>query len=258
MLKCNNPSTPPPPNPPPEQHNRMLVDEALRYMNFTDEWWGRKTKYPGYRSGQCSGNCLCYQFKKDSPNDEYYGVAYSFGNKDTPEDFFNKISSALNPQNNVDCKWGKYKAYKPGLHSDEYWYYRNNITSWVDSLKKWAGIDCSGLVQRCAYAAKPGSAIDIPYIGGFNEFGGELSISQLKNRTTVINHNNWNEIWNGDIVFYPSHVVIISDKGTSQDDAYVIHSCGAFGFRERSVRCDRFLRLVNTLGNNFEIRRFNW
>ncbi|MBS4015814.1 MAG: hypothetical protein KGZ86_05215 [Candidatus Latescibacteria bacterium] len=159
-----------------------------------------------------------------------------------------------------NCNWAVYNAFKPGLHRDEYNYYNSN-NMWR-SIYLWAGIDCNGLVQRCAYAA--GFWFNDVYYWGnigngeFNYIKGELSIDSITKYTNPVDTStiNWStNVKVGDIVIYAHHIGIISFVGTSSTSAWMIHACGALGWDKRSVREDINIR-QSSFGTFREVRRF--
>jgi cell wall-associated NlpC family hydrolase len=99
-----------------------LVAEAQRYVNCASWWYFRRDITDTI--GPPPQNC---------------GVIYSYGNKDDIALFNMKLNKSPGAQN-----WAGY-LYKTGLFYEE----------WDENKPYgyWAGIDCSGLVQRCANAA---------------------------------------------------------------------------------------------------------
>ena len=191
-----------------------LVSEAYSYVNNYRYWMGRRGIDDLY-------GFVCF----------LQGVAYSYGNKDTYLHFTQKIDAAGYPY--CPDYWYQYtNYYKPGLHKEEY----DRGTAWTkgawEYLPKWAGIDCSGLVQRCAYAA----GYNVPNIGNgeFNQWGGELRARDFVNYADKIcdqSETNITKIKIGDIVLYGlsyEHIAIIVDTSgaPSIENIKVLHAYG--------------------------------
>ncbi len=190
------------PDPDPESENpgddsspsgnpQVMVTEAWKYVNNSRYWLGRQNEDDliGY---------VCFM----------QGVAYSYGNKDT----YGHFNTKINASGFTYCPdyWYEYtNHYKPGLHTTEIdW---SSSKSWGYPLK-WAGIDCSGLVQRCAYKA---GYKDIPNIGDgkINEWGGYISSGDFPGYSDYIcnQKGSYTNVKVGDIVLYPGHIVLVSD-----------------------------------------------
>ena len=152
--------------------------------------------------------------------------------------------------------WYEYtNYYKPGLHSSG--------IDWTSSKSwgyppRWAGIDCSGLVQRCAYAA----GYDIPNIGNgkFNKWGGEISSGDFIFYSTNICDQNGdvNKVKVGDIVLYNGHIAIVSDidMAVKENNIYkikIIQANGGPFWSDRVVLESE----ITEPGYNFIIRRLN-
>lgn len=187
---------------PADERALKMVKEAERYYNYTSlyGWYVRTSA--------------------TDTTGQYYdvGMPYSFGNKDTPEDFDDKI--VIDELENSIAQWSDYNLcdYVVGLLYDEWANYKQSDPNYLPS--NWAGIDCSGLVQRCAYAG--GYRFDDKSYQGnigdgeFNSFGGEI-YSQDFNKyftewiTDDVNlYYDYDKVKAGDIVIYPGHVALVS------------------------------------------------
>jgi hypothetical protein len=95
---------------------------------------------------------LIWVVNKTNPNYEIYqvsgvtiiGEAYSYGNKDTPTDFLNRIAEGKKPRN-----------------------WQSNYQSNPGSVNQYAGIDCSGLVTNSWHFGFAVSSNDLPEYTGF-------------------------------------------------------------------------------------------
>lgn len=189
---------------------QKMVKEAERYYNYYYD--------PGW---------LVRTSATDTIGDWYYsGMPYSYGNKDTIEHFVTKMDA-----DGSVISWDEYSSYKTGLLTSE--------TNWDDPNympTKWAGIDCSGFVQRCAYAAGyrfSGVSWEGNIGNGqFNTFGGEIYSQDFKNYFSQWITDNYSNdvdlIEPGDIVIYSGHVAMVSTIEGSV--VKVLNSLGAFDY----------------------------
>lgn len=122
--------------------------------------------------------------------------------------------------------WSDYYKYKVGLLYNEWkqWYDAGTPSYHNYNPKKWAGIDCSGLVQRCAFEG--GYRFEgVSYEGNIgsgeaDKLGGEIDsqtfsryFSQEVTNSFFFIHD-LDDIKIGDIVIYPpdhKHVGIVSE-----------------------------------------------
>jgi len=128
--------------------------------------------------------------------------------------------------------WAGY-LYKTGLFYDEY---VNGIKPWGF----WAGIDCSGLVQRCANAAgytRVPILSDATYSEPYHVEGTMINTfndPQYSSTVTSSSNLDFDLIEVGDIIHFsanlaldrPQHYAIVYQKGYSLSELLVIHTNG--------------------------------
>lgn len=179
------------------------VRDAYTYAQYNTSWQGRWS------------------------GDKKPGVAYSWANKDTTAHFGQKLSENTSAgvsntvwTNQFNFTGGTYNnnPYSPNISTvKKYGLGLYGTTSWAggpayNNPTKWAGIDCSGLVQRAQYYA----GYDIANIGNgaFNTWGNEVPASWWAN-TSRCDPVSFGNIKIGDVVTYPAtgeatHVMLVS------------------------------------------------
>jgi hypothetical protein len=172
------------------------------------------------------------------------GVAYSYGCKDTPEEFRTKINfNEPGPASIVN--WLEYTiGHKPGLHQGEFNQYCDPVTGKVTNPlsqynpNKWTGIDCSGFCQRCITLATFDKRD--PMIHGRNRIVPEVILRGLlpggeeqgdrevgcktdlcKYARTVTYSNNPGQQWirGGDLIASDTHIVWVAGTPNDTPDA---------------------------------------
>ncbi len=230
-------------SPSPSNRQMAMVNEAQRYDHCASWWYYRK--YLG----------------DDNSTSGTSGVIYSFGNKDSIELFNKKLQRSPNAQN-----WAGY-LYETGLFYNEWkqWFYQGQAK--YSPFGLWAGIDCSGLIQRCANAA---GYSRIPYIVDYS--GSDPYHVSPENNIIINNFNdpkysvlvtssgdlNLDSVQVGDIVHFPAlgqdipqHWGIISAvNGSSLDQIMVINAYG--GGTDASIHKVREMSL-SSFGRPFDI-----
>lgn len=144
--------------------------------------------------------------------DDYhtYGVAYSYGSKDTMNEYKIKMDEANQYASSPLDSWNDYSSNhpRPGRFKSEY-------DAGDTSQSTWAGIDCSGYIWRCADASEIEYKVNNTQIGW-------IGTSNLNNYSTFVSLTNTKI---GDIYNKPgSHVVFISRLAESEEDMYILHA----------------------------------
>jgi len=185
-----------------------IVAEAQRYKNCASYWYFRKS----------------IKDETGSPP-QNMGIIYSFGNKDSIELFNNKLSKSPSAKN-----WAEY-LYKTGLDYDEYYGKDAEKKPW----RYWAGIDCTGLIQRCANAAGYTKVDTLQDISNSEPYHVKGEINDFKPYSYLVTSSNnldYDLIEAGDIIHFPTvsgpvqHFAIVCQKGYSLDEILVIHANG--------------------------------
>lgn len=207
---------------------QKIVDEAKKYSTASYTWY--------YRSNAADTESTTIGT----------GIIYSYGSKDDLSLFGKKMTV-----NSGATKWSEYK-YKTGRFATEAGGYY------------WAGIDCSGLVQRCAspYTKLPGftnkDTIEPYYVEGTaiacSDLGSssyaELILSGNKQST------NLSVVAIGDLVLWSGHSALVSKiEGNTSGKIYVINALGDEKNPERRKVIE--IRLDDSyLLSDFKIYRF--
>jgi len=187
---------------PPSAKQQAMVNEAARYSNCASWWYFRRSIDDTV-----------------GPPPQNKGIIYSFGNKDSIELFNRKLQKSPSAQN-----WADY-LYKTGLFYEEY-------ISGTSPTGYWAGIDCSGLVQRCANIAGYNRIPILQDIIGTEPYhvGNEINnfnSSQYSYLLTSSSNFDPLPIQPGDIVHFPGspqHWAIVSGTGLTLYDITIIHA----------------------------------
>ncbi|MGQ9628783.1 MAG: hypothetical protein ACUVXI_00525 [bacterium] len=237
-----------------------LAKEALRWVDFAspkgEAWYSR-----AWFESKDNYDLLGYFHDR--------GVAYSYGGKDTPDFFYRKLSLSRKASGRNALSWTDYAAdfkrdsFSVGLESRE--------IDWEDpkyAPPSWAGVDCSGFVQRAAYAAGyrfPGKLYEGNIGNGeFNRFGGEMSVMEFKEYAkpiTTSQNLRLENVKRGDLIIYPPqeahnripHIGIVSRISYTKGAIYVISAYPQFEGGLRMVREHR----ATDYGETYEIWRLN-
>jgi hypothetical protein len=199
---------------------KTMVDEARRYLDNSSDLSG---VYWFYRDNVSDVNSTSTE----------EGIIYGFGNKDDINMYVNYKMKKNNDKVPKPRKWADY-IYKTGLDITEY----NGSDPEKKPWRYWAGIDCSGLVQRCAnitgYSRIPlltNQTGSEPYRvdGAINDFYNSYYSDQIT--TNVGQTPNFNLIQEGDVIGILSgstyvHWVFVSIKGGNAYNTWVIHAYG--------------------------------
>ena len=225
------------------------IREAYRYVSNNSSWRGRWS------------------------NDRNPGVAYSWGNKDTVGHFWQKLnqnsSAGVNSSvwtNQFTFTGGTYngnpsspnistvRKFGLGLYGTLSW---SGGPSYNNPFL-WAGVDCSGLVQRAQYTAN----YNINNIGNgqFNTLGNEVAADWWAN-TSRCYSISLSDVNVGDVVTFRNssdsitHVMIVSHvpytATPTRNNVYIIHAFADMYNRGRKCMETR----LNAVGSNIQIWR---
>jgi hypothetical protein len=206
----------------------------------------------------------------EGPDQHGAGMSYCFGCKDNIKQFNGAVVNCpvdstqdiidrendgnqthyrgnIGPLNNQDCQIGgaAEKAGKwPGLIDVEQkqWVSANYPTSHVFDPKNWAGIDCSGFVQRAIVKAKshekyaqqvniqinsikPSPGLELVGASGF--FSDTHSFYKARKGSGVESSEETKILRKGDLIKYGGHIsMVYSDKADDDGKYEIIHAFG--------------------------------
>lgn len=163
-------------------------------------------------------------FYERSPNATYWhdhGVAYSFGNKDAFSFYVSSIATANSNDSTPFTSWSNNNAnyLRPGLKYSEY-------LSGVSQIN-YCGIDCSGLIQRCAQAAGSRYKIarDSPLAGGNGLWQNCVGSGSFGSWSTTYYSTAF--LVTGAIGYNSNHVFMFAKiNPSSPDDCVLIEAAG--------------------------------
>jgi hypothetical protein len=225
---------------------KALVSFARTYQEFSIQW--QKRIYIENYISPIKGNIKKYPENNYEVNSTVsFGAPYSWGGKDFPENIASKIKANGSVQT-----WREYyndKTKHPtNLDANESMY---DFKKGPENPSKWAGVDCSGLVEKSSYLA--GLVYDYknapPKISK-GDFRG------AKNFTSVKEGDIFVLLRDNTIV----HFGIISKKGPTINTTFMIHSAW---FTSLRYNTNGPLKVIETSIGEFsslyswEIIRFN-
>jgi transglutaminase-like putative cysteine protease len=215
-----------------------LIEEAERYAGLgndivpKDAWIARSGQGPADSAKpHGSGMSYCYGGKQDidsfnetvskfktPPNEQYDAI---------PEGYRGDIddNTGLIGASNDKKKW-------PGLISDEWdaWFEAGQIPDHNYNPTYWAGIDCSGLVQRTVEAAKELNSIKEKINVTIPPVPEDMNVNLLfdtNGRLYSFEKKLFRKLHKGDVVRYDGHVSIVhSNKPTVKGKYNIIHAYG--------------------------------
>lgn len=181
-----------------------LLMEGHRYRLFPHSHYGRGIKSTQYPLGD--GN-------------EYhsYGVAYSYGSKDSLSTYQSKLSEADQYVTYPFDNWFDYSSAHPRPAR-----WKSEYDSGDTGSDLWAGIDCSGLVLYGTMASGVTYSVESVGPGGCNT-------NCISSRSTAV---TWSQAFVGRTVEVNSgHVAFISRLASAENKAYLLHAWSGTGNR---------------------------
>lgn len=185
-----------------------MLMEAQRYRFFPIVHYGRNGSGTEYNS---------------------VGVSYSYGLKDSLSSYTSKMEQANSYKSYPFDNWSDYKSNypRPGKWKSEY-------DAGDTGQTNWAGIDCSGLVWRCAEKSEQTYSIESL---GIN-YCGATQISAKSSSCTLANAEIAKTVY-----VKSTHVAMLSRLASSENRVYIIHASGEF--YNRKTREDLYYSLSN-------------